>query len=135
MGFRPNWTGDASTVEYTKDFAEADHRMARLTVVFSKQGYMSVMDQARVVQFIVTVTGSIDPVIEEVKQKAPPALQADMLHTLKHLEGLQDDSPPVESAHCDLCGQLLSEWTVDDAGRIQCFRPDICDQGVPDDDE
>jgi hypothetical protein len=137
MGFRPNWSNASNHVEYVKDFAEANGRMARLAVCFSKAGFMQVMDQARLVQFVVTVQGTVDPLIDEVKTKAPPALQADMLAALAKLEGLQEpETDP--SANCDLCGALLEEWTVDDEGRIQCMRPDVCpqrDPSVPDEDE
>lgn len=127
MGFRPNWSNASNHVEYVKDFAEANGRMARLTACFNKAGFMSVMDQARLVQFVVTVQGTVDPLVDEVKAKAPPALQPDMLAALATLEGLQEtvEDP---TAYCDLCGARLDEWTVDDEGRIQCMRPDVCPQ-------
>lgn len=125
MGFRPSKLGDACTVEYSKDYAQPDGRLARLTAVFSKAGFMQAMDQAQLIKFVVTVQGTIDPVPEEVEAKAPPVLVPDMLAALQTLEGVT--IPDAElSAHCDHCGQRLTEWTVDDSGRIQCLRPDIC---------
>lgn len=126
MGFRPNWTGDPHAVEYVKDFAEPNGRLGRLAVLFSKDGISQVMDSARLVRFIVTIQGSIDPLIEEVRDRAPKAMQADMLQALAVLEGVQE--PKVEtSAPCDLCGVQLEEWTVDDQGRIHCLRLDTCE--------
>ena len=127
MGFRPNWERNSPHhVEYVKDYAEPSGRLARLSVLFSKAGFMQVMDQARLMQFVVTVQGTIDPMIEEVREKAPPALQDDMLAALAILEGMTE--PPEDvTAPCDLCGATLVEWTVDDEGRIQCQRPDTCE--------
>lgn len=127
-GFRPNWTGDASHVEYVKDFAEPDGRIGRLTVLFSKAGYSTVMDSAQLTGFVITVQGRVDPVIDEVKDKAPKAMQADMLHALAVLEGIAEPGEDQESALCDHCGFQLEEWTVDDNGNIQCMRPETCSE-------
>lgn len=134
MGFSPNWTGDASTVEYVKDYADTGNRLARLSCVFSKQSYASVMDQARLMQFVVTVTASVDPAIEEIEQRAPPVLRPDMLRALEALEGIKKEPPPETGAECSLCGMELEEWTVDDDGRVTCYRPDLCDRDDDSDD-
>lgn len=127
MGFRPDWRGDPNYVDYVKDFAEAHGRMGRLAVRFTKDSYSQVLDSARLANFVVTVQGQVDPVIDEVREKAPKAMQADMLNALKLLEGVQE--PDVDqTAVCDRCGLRLVEWTADDEGRVSCLRPDICDE-------
>lgn len=132
MGFRPNWTGSPTYVEYIKDYAQPDGRMARVTALFTKAGFMQVMDQAQLANFVVTVQGTIDPVIDEVKTKAPAALRPDMLHALAVLEGLTE--PDVDlTANCDHCGALLNEWTVDNDGRIHCMNPQNCYDTEPED--
>ena len=125
MGFRPDWRGDPGVVEYTKEYAEPDGRLGRLTVVFSKQGVSQVMDSAKLMQFIVTVQGRVDPVIDSIKDHAPRVMQGDMLEALGALEGVREEIDPV-NATCDTCGVLLEEWTVDNEGKIICIRPDLC---------
>lgn len=128
MGFVFNYTGDAHTVEYVKDYAESDGRLARLSVLFTKQGYMQVLDQAQLAKFVVTVQATIEPYVDEVKTKAPRALQADMLHALSELEGVREYEPPPEMVKCGLCGETLIEWSLDENGTIHCGRPDLCEQ-------
>lgn len=130
MGFRPSNVVDPNHVEYIKDYAEANGRLARLSVLFSKTSFMHAMDQARLMQFVVTVQGSIDPMIESVETLAPKALRPDMLQMLHELEGLARPAEPMETATCDLCGAELSEWTVTDTGGISCTLPEVCPERV-----
>ena len=113
-------------MEYVKEYAEPDGRLGRLTILYSKAGVSQVLDSARLVQFVITVQGTIDPVLEEVKTKAPRVMQADMLHSMQILEGISEPQAVAE-AQCDLCGTQLEEWTADDEGRITCIRPELCE--------
>lgn len=131
MGFTYNFTGDAHHVEYVKDYAEPNGRLARLSILFTKHGYMQVLDQAQLAKFVVTVQATIEPVIEEVKTKAPKALQADMLHAMDELEGVREYVPAPETVECGLCGENLIEWTINEDGTIHCGRPDLCEQQEP----
>lgn len=126
MGFRPNWTGSPTYVEYVKEYAEPDGRLGRLTILFSKAGVSQVLDSARLTQFVVTVQGTVDPVVDEIRTKAPRVMQPDMLHALQVLEGITEPTEAVDVL-CDLCGTLLEEWTADEQGRITCIRPDTCE--------
>lgn len=128
MGFNFNFTGDAHHVEYVKDYAEANGRLARLSILYNKHGYMDTLERAQLTKFVVTVQASIEPIIDEVKSKAPKALQVDMLHAMSELEGIREHVAPDEVVECGLCGETLIEWTVDDSGTIHCGRPDLCEQ-------
>ena len=121
MGFSPSGKIDARFVEYHKDYAEPHGRVARCTAVFNKGGVIAHMDHAQLEGFVVTVQGSVSPILEDIAARAPRIMHGDMKNTLLQLEGIgAPEAGAVEVIKCESCGKDTAEFVLSKSAKRVC---------------
>lgn len=116
QGFRPSERSSTFSVDFVKDYADDQGRVARASVQFERPTVAS--QELRLAGFSVLVQASIAPTIEAIEERAPPIMRGDLAAIATTFAGgLQAGA--VDVRRCTACAAPVNEFFVLD-GLVVC---------------